>query len=138
MEPDVFGQRHNNHLINSFSKSDIIREQLNTAPLTIHFMEIKEILKSKKGGFMIKGRTRTDVICIPYLIDNAAALEVELGKFAPIISGMVVSAAFIFRFIELVTNKSVPTNLKRRSWPLLLVVAFAIYTMYIKLTGQGY
>jgi hypothetical protein len=66
----------------TISESDVTREQFNTPTLTINFMEIKEILKSKKGGFIIKGRTRTDVIYVPYLISDAAALEEELGKFA--------------------------------------------------------
>jgi hypothetical protein len=64
--------------------SEIIREQLNTPPLTISFMEIKEIIKTKRGGFMIKGRTSADIILVPYMIDNADELEKRLQTFAPI------------------------------------------------------
>lgn len=64
--------------------SEITREQMNTRPLSINFMEIKEIIKTKKGGFMIKGRTNTDVIHIPYLIDNPSLLEERLRAFGPI------------------------------------------------------
>jgi hypothetical protein len=64
--------------------SEIIREQQKTPPLTINFMEIKEIIKTKRGGFLIKGRTSTDVILVPYLIDNAGELEKRLQTFAPI------------------------------------------------------
>jgi hypothetical protein len=154
----------------TISDSDITREQYNTPPMTINFMEIKEIVKTRKGSYMIKGRAKTDVIYIPYIIDDAAALEDELGKFAPIaphakekqqrgfklalallaiagfltllltndkllicISGVVAIGAFIYRFIELVTNKSIPTNLKRRSWIYLGIVVFVIYTMYTKI-----
>lgn len=156
----------------TISDSDIIREQFNTPTLGINFMEIKEILKSKKGGFVIKGRTRTDVIYVPYMIQDGAALEEELGKFAPIttyvqetrkkaigltlvllslaaffmliltdnkviavISGVVVMGLFGYRFFELITNKSIPTNIKRRSWSYLLVVVFVVYWVYTKLTS---
>jgi hypothetical protein len=68
----------------TISDSEIIREQVNTPPLAINFMEIKEILKSKKGGFTIKGLTRTDVIIIPYLIDDRESLEQSLERLAPI------------------------------------------------------
>ena len=152
------------------SDSDITREQFNTPTLVINFMEIKEILKSKKGGFIVKGRSRTDVIYIPYLINDAASLEDELGKFAPIttyvqesqkkvigislmllslaafftlsltnskliaiISGIVVIVLFSLRFFQQITNKSLPTSMKRRIWSYLLVIAVVIFVIYTKL-----
>ena len=66
------------------SDNEITREQLNTQRLSISFMEIKEIIKSEKGNFTIKGVGRTDVIHIPYWIDNSAALEECLKTLAPI------------------------------------------------------
>jgi hypothetical protein len=68
----------------SISDSEILREQANTPPLSISFMEIKEILKTEKGNFMIKGRTKQDVIHIPYLIEDPATLEQHLAALAPI------------------------------------------------------
>jgi hypothetical protein len=175
----VRGLKRQRRLLMSYSvtlsNSEITREQLNTPPLTINFMEIKEILKTKKGGFMIKGRSKTDVIHIPYLIDNAGDLEEALAKFAPItmhvresqqrwlklapavlglggfvtllitknnfvavVAGVVVIAMFTLRFIELVTNKNVPTNLKRRGWTYLLIIVLVIFMLYTKLTAPGY
>ena len=49
----------------TLTDNEIIREQMNTPPLTINFMEIKEIAKTEKGAFIIKGLTRADVIGIP-------------------------------------------------------------------------
>jgi hypothetical protein len=68
----------------TISDTEITREQMNTPPLSINFMEIKEIIKTEKGGFTIKGLTRTDVIHISYLIENPEALQQRLETFAPI------------------------------------------------------
>jgi hypothetical protein len=68
----------------TISDSEISREQTNTPPLSINFMEIKEIVKTEKGGFTIKGRTRTDIIYVPYIIDNPQELEQRLANLAPI------------------------------------------------------
>jgi hypothetical protein len=80
--------RKQTRLILSYSltvtDSEIIREQQNVPTLTISFMEVKEIIKTRKGGFMIKGRTSVDVIHVPSLIDDIATLEQRLETFAPI------------------------------------------------------
>lgn len=68
----------------TLTEHDITREQMNTPTLTINFMEIKEIIKTKKGNFMIQGLHRTDAIHIPYWIENADQLEAALQRFAPI------------------------------------------------------
>ena len=68
----------------TISEDGITREQINLPPLSISFMEIKEIIKTKKGGFIIKGLHRTDVIHIPYLIDDPATLEEHLQALAPV------------------------------------------------------
>jgi hypothetical protein len=68
----------------TLTDSEIIREQDKVPPLTIHFMEVKEIFKTKKGGFIIKGRTSTDTIYVPFLIERKDALEKRLQTFAPV------------------------------------------------------
>jgi hypothetical protein len=71
----------------TISEEGITREQYNTSSLHISFMEIKEIIKTKRGGYMIKGRDRTDVILIPRFIDDPEALEKALATMAPISYG---------------------------------------------------
>ena len=69
----------------TMTDNEITREQLNTPTISINFMEIKEIIRAKKGGYTIKGRSNTDVIYIPpYAVDDAEALEARLKTFAPI------------------------------------------------------
>ncbi|MBS1605382.1 MAG: hypothetical protein JST42_22150 [Bacteroidetes bacterium] len=68
----------------TITDNEIVREQLNTPPLTINFMEVKEIMKTKKGSFIVRGVSRTDLIQIPYWVDDVASLENELQKFSPI------------------------------------------------------
>lgn len=68
----------------NISDNEIMREQMNTPPLTINFMEIKEIIRSEKGNFIIKGASRTDIINIPYFMDNIGDLEQHLQTLAPI------------------------------------------------------
>lgn len=59
----------------------IIREQFNTATITLHFFEIKDIVK-KKNGLTIIGEK--DLIIVPKLIDNFEQLETTLGTIQPI------------------------------------------------------
>lgn len=63
---------------------EITREQLDTPPLTISFMAVKEIVKTKKGVYFVRGLDRTEVILIPNLIDNPGELEERLQALAPI------------------------------------------------------
>ena len=71
----------------TISDSEIRREQLNSPPLSISFMEIKDITKTAKGGFIIRGIKRMDVINIPYWIDNPSELEQRLQALAPVVRG---------------------------------------------------
>jgi len=64
--------------------NEIIREQANMPPLTINFMEVKEIIKTKRGAFIVKGATRNDCIQVPSWIDDATGLEEQLQRFATI------------------------------------------------------
>jgi hypothetical protein len=101
----------------TISEEGITREQQNTPPLFISFMEIKEIVKTKKGGFIIKGLTRTDVIYISYFIENPQVLEERLQAMAPI------------------TTKSVdPTY--RKYLPLLVFPAIGLYICVLTLTNK--
>jgi Mn2+/Fe2+ NRAMP family transporter len=68
----------------TISADGITREQMNTPPLSISSIEIREIIKTKKGSFTIKGLNRTDVIHIPYWIENPASVEEHLQKLAPV------------------------------------------------------
>jgi len=67
----------------TISDDRVTREQMNTRPLSLSFMEIKEIIKSEKGNFTIKGEGRENVIHIPYWIDGHAVLEQQLQTLAP-------------------------------------------------------
>jgi hypothetical protein len=68
----------------TISDDQITREQLNSPPLSISFMEIKEITKTKKGSFIIRGLHRNDVIQIPYMIEDPGKLEACLTALAPV------------------------------------------------------
>jgi len=68
----------------TITDNEIIREQMNTPPLTINFMEVKEIMKTKKGSFIVRGVSRTDLIQIPYWVDDLPGLEEQLEKFSTI------------------------------------------------------
>ena len=113
--------RKQNKFLNSYtltlSEEGITREQLNTPPLSISFMEIKEIVKTKKGGFIIKGLTRTDVIYVSYFIENPEILEERLQAMAPI------------------TTKSVDP-VYRKYLPLLVFPAIGLYICVLTLTNK--
>ena len=68
----------------TISDNEITREQMKTPPLTISFMEIKEIVKFEKGSFVVKGASRTDIIHIPTWIEDREELEEYLQALAPI------------------------------------------------------
>ena len=68
----------------TISDDGVTREQLNTPPLSISSLEIREIIKTKKGSFMVKGVNRTDVIYIPRWIEDPASVEEQLQKLAPV------------------------------------------------------
>jgi hypothetical protein len=70
----------------TIAEDRITRIQPNTSPLSISFMEIKEIVKHKNGAFTIRGLDRNDIINIPYLVDDATLLESRLAELAPISS----------------------------------------------------
>jgi len=68
----------------TITENEIIREQMNTPPLTISFMEVKEIMKTRKGSFLVRGISRTDLIQIPCWVDDVAGLEEQLKSFSTV------------------------------------------------------
>ena len=68
----------------TISEDGVTREQMNTPPLSISSLEIREIIKTKKGSFIIKGVGRTDMIYIPHWIETPATVEEHLQKLAPV------------------------------------------------------
>lgn len=68
----------------TITENEIVREQMNMPPLTINFMEVKEIMKTRKGSFIVRGVSRNDLIQIPYWVDDAANLEEQLQNFATV------------------------------------------------------
>jgi hypothetical protein len=61
-----------------------MQEQLNLLALTISNIKIREIVKNKDGGFVIKGLTLTDIIHVPAQVENAAELESLLQSLYPV------------------------------------------------------
>lgn len=66
------------------SENMITRYQLNTPTISLYHNELKEISKTSKGIFVIKGRQPEDVIFVPAQIENHADLEERLNNILPI------------------------------------------------------
>jgi hypothetical protein len=100
------------------SSDEITREQVNTPTISISFREIKEIIKTRKGAFLIKGLHRTDLIAIPRWLNESGELEEELQKLAPI-----------------TTDKKDPLMIRYRSLLVLLAVGMyvCLYTFQDKI-----
>lgn len=62
----------------------ITREQPGLAALSISVIGIREIIKNKDGGFVIKGLNATDIIYVPAQIEQAAILESLLNSLHPV------------------------------------------------------
>jgi hypothetical protein len=60
------------------------REQADTPTITIYFKDVQEIVKRRKGGFMVRGTSSTDMILIPRSIENHDQLEAALAQIKPI------------------------------------------------------
>ncbi len=92
----------------TITDSGITREQDKTPTISISFMEIKEIIKTRKGVFVVKGLYRTDLIAIPKWLNETGELERELQALAPI-----------------TTDKKDPLMIRYRS--LLMLLAVGLY-----------
>jgi hypothetical protein len=68
----------------TITENEITREQMNTPPLTISFMEVKEIMKTRKGSFIVRGISKTDLIQIPAWVDDTAGIEEQLKTFSTV------------------------------------------------------
>lgn len=64
----------------------ITREQQSTPTISIYFNEVKEIIKSKNGRFVIHGKEAGDRIIVHEQIDDCEALETELQRIKPIVT----------------------------------------------------
>jgi hypothetical protein len=62
------------------------REQADTPTITIYFRDVQEIVKRRKGGFLVRGTAATDLILIPKSIENHEELEAALAQIKPIAS----------------------------------------------------
>jgi hypothetical protein len=62
----------------------ITLRQQNTPAYTLSFMQIKEITKTPKGHFIVKGEGVGHRIFIPSYVDNYDQLETQLQKFGEI------------------------------------------------------
>lgn len=103
----------------TITENEIIREQMNTPPLTVNFMEVKEIMKTRRGSFIVRGVSRTDLIQIPYWVDDLASLEEQLQTFSTIttannfmlrqwgVLGIRLAALAMFILMGVVTNRTV-------------------------------
>ncbi|HEY0271998.1 MAG TPA: hypothetical protein VGC22_02380 [Chitinophaga sp.] len=61
-----------------------ITRQLPTLPdLTIHFLEISNVVKRKKGDLLLYGLTKQDVIWIPKELEQFDAIEAKLREYMP-------------------------------------------------------
>lgn len=76
--------RNQKELFSSFrlliDADKITREQALTPTISIPISEIREIIKSAKGGFIIKGKSTQDIIIVPPQIDNPEKLESRLSS----------------------------------------------------------
>ncbi|MBC8755769.1 hypothetical protein H2O64_13920 [Kordia sp. YSTF-M3] len=68
----------------TITSSEIIRERHATQTVSIPLHEIKSIVKSSKGIFMIVGSSTEDVIDVPLQINNPERLEQILTQIQPI------------------------------------------------------
>ena len=69
----------------TINENTVTRYQLNTPTISLYHNEIKEILKTKNGSFIIKGKDAEDIILVPAQIDNYTDLETLLSQIKPVI-----------------------------------------------------
>jgi hypothetical protein len=95
------------------SENMITRYQLNTPTISLYHNELKEISKTSKGIFVIKGRHTEDVIFVPAQIENHADLEERLNNILPIAT---------YKPKTIFEEYSIPTSL------LTVGLMFGVYT----------
>jgi len=80
----------------TLTENMIMREQLNTPPISIYLGEVTEIVKNKNGMFMIRGTDKRDLICVPPQIEHYTQLEIELNQVKPVVAKT--KDSFFYRF----------------------------------------
>jgi len=66
------------------NENEIIREQNNTQTISIPHNEIKSIIRNPKGILTIVGNSNTEIIGVPFQINNSEKLEQILSQIKPI------------------------------------------------------
>lgn len=66
------------------TENEIIRTQKYTKKKSIFFKEINSVIKTSKGGMIIKGKSASEIIVIPTQIDDFKKLEQILSQILPI------------------------------------------------------
>jgi len=62
----------------------ISRYLINTPTISLYYSEIKEISKTARGIFVIKGKHAEDIIIVPSQIENYEELEERLNNILPV------------------------------------------------------
>ena len=68
----------------TISECGITFDQWYAVPLSINLTEIKEIIKTRSGGFLVRGQARNEIINIPCWVDDIGKVEEQLRALAPI------------------------------------------------------
>ncbi|WP_163411203.1 hypothetical protein [Flavobacterium ajazii] len=95
------------------SENNIVREQANTPTVNIPLTDIQSIIKDKKGGYAIKGKTAVETILVPAQIENHEKLELLLDHIKP---------------VEELTQ---PSFDEKYRFPILLLMLICMATVYI-------
>jgi hypothetical protein len=99
----------------TISESGVTFDQWYAKPLSISLTDIKEIIKKRSGGFLVRGKT--EIIGVPRWVDDKSKVEEQLRALAPITTnpkfvrrsglqalGLIV-ALVLFICLEVSTNK---------------------------------
>jgi len=68
----------------TFNEHEIIRSADNVPTITIHLFEVSEITKDGHGNLFVQGNHRSNLISIPYQIENYEHIRSQLEKIQPI------------------------------------------------------
>lgn len=68
----------------TISADMLTREQVNTPTVSIRFADVEEVARTGNGGFMVRGKDRTDLIIIPAQIEHIDLVERALARIMAI------------------------------------------------------
>jgi hypothetical protein len=68
----------------TISESGVTLDQWYAVPLSINLTGIKEIIKTRSGGFLVRGQARNEIINIPCWLDDIGNVEEQLRALSPI------------------------------------------------------